>query len=128
MFKSRLSKTLLVSAMLAGASFVSSFGHEIPVIPSGNPGDDGDIIFRAPAFIPIYCDWSEQSSTISVYFLANLGTVSVEIENQTTGEYSQSTINALAGATLFPISGTAGNWTIRFTLSNNQVYLGTFTI
>lgn len=58
----------------------------------------------------------------------SLGTVTVEIENQTTGEYAQTLVNAMAGSTAFLISGTAGHWTIMFTLPSGARYLGAFEI
>lgn len=70
----------------------------------------------------------QENSFLVVTFLADLGTVSVEIENQTTGEYNQTTMNALAGPALFPISGTSGHWTITFTLTSGVRYCGEFDI
>ena len=61
-----------------------------------------------------------------VNFLFNLGYVSVEIENQTTGEYDQTVVNAQEGPMLFPISGTAGQWAITFTLPGGVVLNGYF--
>ena len=66
------------------------------------------------------------SVTIIVNFLANLGMVSIEIENQTTSEYCQNIEMILSGPMLFPISGTPGHWRITFTLSSGKVYYGVF--
>lgn len=85
-------------------------------------------IYHVPALIPITGYYSSTLSTIVVNFPFNLGYVSIEIENQTTGEYSQSLINALAGPMLLPISGTAGQWTITFSLSSGIQYFGEFDI
>ena len=85
------------------------------------------MIHRAPAQIPISC-FLEDNASLMVFFLADLGSVSVEIENQTTGEYNQTTMNALAGPALFPISGTSGHWTITFTLTSGVRYCGEFDI
>ena len=86
-----------------------------------------EVIHRAPAQIPISC-FLEDNASLMVFFLADLGSVSVEIENQTTGEYNQTTMNALAGPALFPISGTSGHWTITFTLTSGVRYCGEFDI
>lgn len=85
---------------------------------------DGQVVHRGPA--PISgCYWED---AIRVCFLEFLGCVVVEVENQTTGEYNQSNVNALVGPMTFPISGTSGHWTIRFTLSDGTVYYGNFDI
>jgi hypothetical protein len=83
---------------------------------------------KAPAIIPVDCVYSASFSALIVNSFFNLGIVFVEIENQTTGEHSQSFINVLTGTTYLPISGSAGNWRIRFTLSDGLVYLGLFSI
>lgn len=57
-----------------------------------------------------------------------MGSVSAEIENESTGEYSQTTINATQGVHPFLISGNAGHWTITFTISSGVVYYGEFDI
>lgn len=56
-------------------------------------GDESgsEIIHRSP--VPITCVLD--GSLLFVDFLDNLGSVTIEIENQTTGEYSQSVVNAL---------------------------------
>lgn len=87
----------------------------------------GEVIHRTPAQIPLTCLLDDYAYLV-VDYLENLGTVSVEIENQTTGEYNQTTMNALAGPALFPISGTSGHWTITFTLTSGVRYCGEFDI
>lgn len=82
---------------------------------------------RAPAQIPIVC-LLEDDSALLVTILADLGTISVEIENQTTGEYCQFSIDSLVGATIFPISGSSGNWTIMLTVEAGEKYIGSFSV
>ena len=84
--------------------------------------------FHAPTLVPMSCYYSAALSSILVNYQFDLGAMVVEIENQTTGEYSQTLVNALAGPMILPISGTAGHWTITFTLSSGTVYYGEFTI
>ena len=94
-------------------------------------GHGSSPIIYAPALIPIQAAYSSSHSshsTIFVNFLYDLGYVSVEIENLTTGEYSQTTVNATQGVHPFVISGHAGIYEITFTLSNGQVYQGSFEI
>lgn len=88
----------------------------------------GTPIHHAPAQIPIQAAYSSSHSTIFVNFLYDLGYVSVEIENLTTGEYSQTIVIATQGVHPFVISGHIGNYEITFTLSNGQVYRGSFEI
>lgn len=90
-----------------------------------NPKAD-EVIHRNPQQVPITCVCLSQALEVS--FLSNLGAVSVEIENETTGEYTHTVVNAVAGPMVFPISGNAGFWTITFTLSNGAVYYGDFVI
>ena len=83
---------------------------------------------HAPALIPISATYYPSITSIVVNYLYDLGSVTVEIENQTTGEYSQSVVNALAGPMPFIISGTSGHWRISFTLSSGVCYYGEFDI
>lgn len=85
-------------------------------------------MFRDPTVIPISAAFYTTPSVIEVQFLMDLGYVSVEIENQTTSEYTQTVVNSAAGLAIFPISGNSGLWTITFSLSNGMVYYGEFTL
>ena len=96
-------------------------------VGEGGTNNQGPII-HAPALIPMSCYYSAALSSILVNYQFELGATVIEIENQTTGEYNQTLVNALAGPMVLPISGTAGQWTITFTLSSGTVYYGEFTI
>ena len=85
-------------------------------------------IIRSPDSVPIEAVYYPAITTIVVNFLNNLGSVSVEIENQTTGSYSQTSINATQGVHPFVISGDVGIYEITFTLSDGHVYTGSFEI
>lgn len=100
---------------------------EIIIIGEGGSGG-GSPIHYAPAQVPIQAAYYSSHSTVFVNFVYDLGYVSVEIENLTTGEYSQTTVNATQGVHPFVISGHAGIYEITFTLSNGQVYQGSFEI
>ena len=112
-----------------------------PLVTAQNGGDDPIVIFvgqggnegglpgyHAPALIPIQAAYYSSHSTVFVNFLYDLGYVSVEIENLTTGEYSQTTVNATQGVHPFVVSGQTGIYEIVFTLSGGQVYQGSFEI
>ena len=103
-------------------------GEDPTPIVIGDLGPNGLPIYHAPAQVPIQAAYSSSHSTIFVNFLYDLGYVSVEIENLTTGEYSQTTVNATQCVHPFVISGHAGIYEITFTLSNGQVYQGSFEI
>ena len=83
---------------------------------------------RAPTTVPITCIYYSSLSTINVSFLFDLGFVSIETENLTTGEYNQSIVNSSVSSMLLYISGTNGLWRISFTLTNGIVYSGIFLI
>ena len=105
-------------------------GGEPPeiIIIGGGGSSGGSPIHYAPAQVPIQAAYYSSHSTVFVNFVYDLGYVSVEIENLTTGEYSQTVVNALAGPMAFPISSSAGHWTITFTFTNGEVFYGEFDI
>ncbi len=88
---------------------------------------NAQVIHRAPAQSPIMC-FLEDDTNLVVTLLDNLGTISMEIENQTTGEYDQTYVNALVGPMVFVISGTSGLWSITFILTDGTVYSGEFNL
>ena len=94
--------------------------------------DDGDFgqtpIIRSPGLVPIEAAYYASLSSILVDFLYDLGSVSVEIENETTGAYTQTIINANQGTYPFLISGDVGIYQIIFTLPGGHVYTGSFEI
>lgn len=113
--------------ILAPVCDVRADGDDPITIPieEGGSNESGPT-YRGP--LPIACVLHLSTSSIEGYFLLDLGAVSVEIENQTTGEYSQTIVNTQADPMIFPISGTVGFWTITFTLSCGTEYFGVFII
>ena len=101
---------------------------QIPVNVGDGGTNNGGPTHHAPVLVPISAVYYSSLSSIVASYLYDLGSVTVEIENQTTGEYSQSVVNALAGPMPFIISGTSGFWRITFTLSPGSVYYGEFVI
>lgn len=99
---------------------------DILITEGGSTG--GGSIAHAPALIPIQAAYYPSITTILVDFLYDLGQVSVEIENETTGAYSQTTINAMQGVCPFIVSGASGIYELTFTLANGIVYIGSFEI
>lgn len=108
--------------------------------PTRDGGDDEIIVIleetspdyssppKSPSFIPLGCVYSPALTSLVAIYYQDLGSTSVEIENQTTGEYNQTLVNALAGPMVLPISGSAGQWTIMFTLPSGVQYYGEFDI
>ncbi len=90
--------------------------------------DTGGSGYHAPALIPISAAYYASFTSLVLDFRYDLGSVTVALENQTTGAASQTVVNAIQGAQLFPIAGDAGVYEITFTLSNGRVYVGTFEI
>ena len=101
---------------------------QIPVNVGDGGTNNGGPTHHAPVLIPISATYYSSLSSIVVNYLYDLGSVTVEIENQTTGEYCQSVVNALAGPMPFFISGTSGHWRITFTLPSGVSYYGEFDI
>lgn len=101
---------------------------ETAIIISDGGSLGGDTGHHAPALIPIQASYYPSLTTVVVNFLYDLGPVTVEIENLTTGAYSQSMINATQGVHPFLISGIAGLYEITFTLSDGHSYWGYFEI
>lgn len=122
---------LFAAALLLTIPFnaLRADGDEPVEIIIGDGGSmEGGPTHHAPSLIPMSCYYSAALSSILVNYQFDLGATVIEIENPTTGEYSQTLVNALAGPMVLPISGTAGQWTITFTLSSGTVYCGEFAI
>lgn len=100
----------------------------IIIIGSEGDGNGGGPIKRAPALIPIQAAYYPSLCALLVNFIYDLGQVAVEIENQTTGESIQSTINATQGVHPFSLPNIAGDYMITFTLPSGRVYSGAFEI
>ena len=83
---------------------------------------------KSPAQIPMDCVYYSSLTSIVTTFHRDLVTVSVTVENQTTGDNYQVKVNALAGPMILPISGTSGHWRIFFLLTNGEKYSGDFWI
>lgn len=103
-------------------------GDDSTPIIIGDFGTNGLPIFHSPALVPIQAAYYPSFSTILVNYRFDLGTVTVEIENLTTAEHYQTTVDATQGVHPYQISGSSGNWVITFTLSGGSTYGGSFEI
>ena len=128
MFKNKLF-FYLCAALLCAVAYARPDQPEGTPIPIADASSlEYSIPPKAPALVPVGCVYYSADATIAVDFQDNLGYVSVEIENLTTGEYTQTMVNSADGSAIFPISGNAGFWTITFSLSDGTVYYGEFNL
>lgn len=97
----------------------------IIVIEFGDPNGEPD---RSPVQIPIECYYYSTLSSFVSVFQFSLGSVSVEIENLTTGAYSMQIINGFYGAHVIPFNDVSGSYRITFTLMDGTVYTGELVI
>lgn len=111
--------------------YAQTSGDEPVIIIIGGGDGNGNgsgPIKRAPALIPIQAAYYPSLSTLLVSFMYDMGQVAIEIENQTTGEFIQSTVNATQGVLPVSFLNITGDYVISFTLSNGRVYYGLFEI
>jgi hypothetical protein len=114
---------------MTSAPFCRADGDDDPLtIFVGEPGVGDTPIIRSPALIPISAYYYSSLSTILVNCSIDLGSMTVEIENITTGSLSRTTIEATHGVHPFAISGDVGIYEITFTLSGGHEYIGSFEI
>lgn len=100
---------------------------DIIFIGEGGSGE-GSPSHHAPVYVPVEGVFYPSTSIIQIDFLTDLGPALIEIENVSTGEYTQDNINATQGIHPYLISGTMGSWTIIITLLNETQYVGFFVI
>lgn len=117
-----------VVVMPFGASAVSDGGEVTPIIIYETETPQHSVPPKAPAILPLVCSVFSSLLFVEAVFYYDLGSVAIELENRTTGEYGLTLVNALPGTNLLPFSGTSGSWTITFTLSSGAQYYGEFDI
>ena len=78
---------------------------------------------------PIECCYMGMMNLIQTTFSANLGEVTLEVINTSTGEiYYDSFDSGLTPQTLLSISGDSGYYTITYTTESGDIYEGTLTL
>ena len=122
----KIAKQTFLAILVAVISFVPASAADDDYIILNNKEDAGEVIHRSQNQIPILCQLLPDS--IWITYLDDLGPVSIEVENQNTGEYNIVYANALIGTMALPISGSIGHWLIVFTLSSGTVFYGYFDI
>ena len=113
------------SLPLGAASQTSSDVEPIIVktqTPVGSPNFP-----RMPAAFRIEAWVDTTTSCVGVFLNGAGSSVSILIENNTTGEAFAFTVGG-TGTWFLPISGSAGDWVITFTLDSGNVFVGEFTL
>lgn len=78
---------------------------------------------------PIECWYFSDVEIIQTTVYDNLGEIAIEVLNATTGETFYETFNStLTPQHVLPISGSAGFYTITYTTSGGDVYVGTYML
>lgn len=78
---------------------------------------------------PIECCYMGMMNLIQTTFSADLGEVTLEVINTSTGEvYYDSFDSGLTPQTLLPISGDSGYYTITYTTESGDIYEGILTL
>ena len=94
------------------------YGSPILHCPGQNP----------PSVIPFLASYDSRRSLIKFYFTHDLGAVSFQVTNQSTGWFSKQKARSLAGACECQLPGTPGVYTIQITCRDGRIYYGTFEI
>lgn len=80
---------------------------------------------KAPEFISIFCQYEGGQLFFGSYF--DLGSVTVNVTNENTGEQWQAVLQTSASASM-NVSEDTGNYHIEITTMNNKVYYGEYEI
>lgn len=79
-------------------------------------------------FIPIQCIYDCVNHYVSIEFIENIGNVCIELTNLSTGEMAIEYVSSGDGYVIVPVSGTSGEYMLRISTDNDDVYEGTFTV
>ena len=121
-----LTALLMALSLPLGAATQSSSEVEPIIIKSQTPVGSPNYPHMPAAFrIEAWVD--DAAPCVGVYLNAAGSSVSIHIENNTTGETFAYTVGG-TGTWILPISGSAGDWEITFTLDSGDVFVGEFTL
>lgn len=99
--------------------------REIPLNKITDASDDN----RSLTQQPIECCYMGMMNLIQTTFSADLGEVTLEVINTSTGEaYYDSFDSGLTPQTLLSISGDSGYYTITYTTESGDIYEGILTL
>ncbi|MBQ3742276.1 MAG: DUF3244 domain-containing protein [Bacteroidales bacterium] len=127
-----MKKTIILMAALfmaiCNCFALPSFSGDDEVIPLECSESELDtIIIRTPA-IPIQALLDSEQSIITVFFLYDMGVVSIDIMNTVTGEEFYYEEASQSGSAILPFFGGSGYYYIRFRTINGPSYYGYFYI
>ena len=81
---------------------------------------------HSKAIVPFEANYNAEFTSVLVRFIKDVGEVGISIQNLSSGEYNDYTINSKIGSIVLPISGDSGDYVITFTLQNGKQFLGKF--
>ena len=79
---------------------------------------------HSKAFVPFEANYNAGLASVFVRFIKDVGEVEISIQNLSSGEYNDYTINSKIGSIVLPISGNTGDYVITFTLQNGKQFIG----
>ena len=89
----------------------------------------GDFNNKRSVILPIESCYMGMMNLIQSTFSKDLGDVTLEVINTSTGEISCETFDSgVTPQTLLPISGDSGYYTITYTTESGDIYEGTLTL
>lgn len=77
---------------------------------------------------PIECQYNPYMNGICTTFNQDLGELDVLVENLSTGEYLEGTVDSAEGYVVLPVSSTAGVYNISFVTEAGVEYTGEFEL
>ena len=94
---------LILSLALLICCPMHSRGEDLKVIAVVEKQKPNTMTNRAPARVQVECFYYTFTSSLELSFLSNLGTVTVSLENQTTGEIHDYVGTSFAGVMIIPV-------------------------
>ena len=77
---------------------------------------------------PIECQYNPYMNGICTTFNQDLGELDVLVENLSTGEYLEGTVDSAEGYVVLPVSSTPGVYNISFVTASGVEYTGEFEL
>lgn len=103
---------VLMLSALTTATTSTPLENETVILITEGGSSDGERDHRSSAMIPIEASYSSSLSVISLIFLADLGQVTIDIDNLTTTQSFQTVINAAQGKQTIMMTDSAGSYLI----------------
>ena len=94
---------LILSLALLICCPMHSRGEDLKVIAVVEKQKPNTMTNRAPAKVQVECFYYTFTSSLELSFLSNLGTVTVSLENQTTGEIHDYVGTSSTGVMIIPV-------------------------